>query len=211
MGVIHVSSSAEFNSQLQQGRGVFVDFFAEWCGPCKVVAPIIEHLSSQFPDVIFIKVDVDQCQELAQEYGVRAMPTFVGFLNGQKVGEVVGANKDQMMDLINKVDKPQAFSGQGMKLGGSDGAPAAPMDDAAKAREAREARFAASRPQQHRPHFGLCHLYRHLDIWNDCGMPCAIQCRGMVFTVCYSPSLHVNPCCLPHALLSDDDCRAIVG
>jgi thioredoxin 1 len=81
---------------------VFVDFFAEWCGPCKMVAPKLDELSQKYPHVTFLKVDVDSCQDLAKEHGVSAMPTFVAFLNGEKVDTVVGADLGKIEALITK-------------------------------------------------------------------------------------------------------------
>lgn len=83
---------------------VFVDFFAEWCGPCKQVAPKLEAYAKQYPDVTFLKVDVDNdaTSELSSKNGISAMPTFIAFLNGEEVGKVVGANLGKMEELIKK-------------------------------------------------------------------------------------------------------------
>lgn len=62
------------------------------CGPCKVIAPKVVEFSKEFPDVDFIKVDVDDLSDVAAEYSIRAMPTFLLFKGGEKVAEVVGAN-----------------------------------------------------------------------------------------------------------------------
>ncbi|KAF2268770.1 Cop c 2-like protein [Lojkania enalia] len=69
-----------------------VDAFATWCGPCKVIAPQVVKFSDQYPTAKFYKLDVDDIPELAQELGIRAMPTFILFKNGEKVSDVVGAN-----------------------------------------------------------------------------------------------------------------------
>lgn len=69
-----------------------VDCFATWCGPCKVIAPKVVEFSDKYPNARFYKVDVDEVPDVAQELGIRAMPTFVMFKNGEKVGEVLGAN-----------------------------------------------------------------------------------------------------------------------
>lgn len=62
------------------------------CGPCKVIAPKVVEFSKEFPDVDFVKVDVDDLSDVAAEYSIRAMPTFLLFKDGEKVAEVVGAN-----------------------------------------------------------------------------------------------------------------------
>ncbi|MCR9066797.1 MAG: thioredoxin [Cytophagales bacterium] len=82
---------------------VVVDFFATWCGPCKRIAPDLETLSELEQTVIFMKVDVDELEDLAAKYDVSAMPTFLFFKNGEKVADIVGANfqgiKDKVLSL----------------------------------------------------------------------------------------------------------------
>lgn len=73
---------------------------ATWCGPCKVIAPHIVKMSDAFPSVRFYKLDVDEVPDVAQELGVRAMPTFIVFKNGEKVKEVVGANQKALQTLV---------------------------------------------------------------------------------------------------------------
>lgn len=75
---------------------------ATWCGPCKVIAPEIVKMSEKFSAARFYKLDVDEVPDLAQELGVRAMPTFMVFKNGEKVGEVVGANQKALQALVEK-------------------------------------------------------------------------------------------------------------
>ena len=79
---------------------------ATWCGPCKVIAPQIVKMSDAFPSVRFYKLDVDDVPDVAQELGVRAMPTFYIFNKGDKVNEVVGANQKALEAMVQKeVDK----------------------------------------------------------------------------------------------------------
>ena len=75
---------------------------ATWCGPCKVIAPKIVKMSEAYPSARFYKLDVDEVPDVAQELGVRAMPTFMVFKNGEKVGEVVGANEKSLEALVMK-------------------------------------------------------------------------------------------------------------
>jgi thioredoxin 1 len=71
---------------------IVLDAWAEWCGPCKAIAPKVEEFSTQYPQAKFYKVDVDKVPDVAQELGIRAMPTILFFNNGEKITEVVGAN-----------------------------------------------------------------------------------------------------------------------
>ena len=75
---------------------------ATWCGPCKTIAPRIVAMSKDFPSARFYKLDVDEVPDVAQELGVRAMPTFMVFKKGEKVGEVVGANEKALLALVQK-------------------------------------------------------------------------------------------------------------
>ncbi|PGH26933.1 thioredoxin [Polytolypa hystricis UAMH7299] len=81
---------------------VVIDCFAVWCGPCKQISPAIEEFSKTYTNVGFYKVDVDEVPDVAQELGVRAMPTFFFFKDGQKVDTVVGANAGSIKAAIEK-------------------------------------------------------------------------------------------------------------
>ncbi|KNC76249.1 thioredoxin 1 [Sphaeroforma arctica JP610] len=96
-----VESKEEFYQQTGLLKLTIVDFFAVWCGPCKMIAPFLEELDAKFADVDFIKVDVDELEELAGECGITAMPTFQFYRDGKKVAEVKGANKAKLEDLIS--------------------------------------------------------------------------------------------------------------
>lgn len=82
---------------------VVIDFFATWCGPCKKVAPMYEQMSKLYPSVVFLKVDVDESNEIAEAYDVRAMPTFVVLKDGARVGEVEGADLRSVGNLLDRV------------------------------------------------------------------------------------------------------------
>merc|ERR1712243_126094 len=82
------------------GKLVVVDFFAVWCGPCKMIAPKLEAMDSEMEDVVFLKVDVDECDDLAAEHEVSAMPTFIFFMNGIKVDKFSGANEAKIRETI---------------------------------------------------------------------------------------------------------------
>merc|ERR1712002_1165376 len=99
-----VNSADEFNAVVSKGGLVCVDFFATWCGPCKMIAPYLEELSKELEGkVIFIKVDVDELDELSQEQEVKAMPTFSFFKSGKKLESFAGANKNKIRATIDKL------------------------------------------------------------------------------------------------------------
>ena len=101
--VVHFTD-ANFQSEvIESEKPVLVDFYAEWCGPCKAVAPIVEELAGTYEGKVKIgKVNVDEAGEVAQNYGIMSIPTFILFKNGQIVEKVTGAlNKDA---LVAKLD-----------------------------------------------------------------------------------------------------------
>ncbi|XP_040566629.1 thioredoxin-2 [Lepeophtheirus salmonis] len=101
--VIEIKDLSSFNSQLSEAgtKLVVVDFFATWCGPCKVIAPQIEEWAKSMDDVVFIKVDVDEAEDVAQHYNITAMPTFMLFKETKKVADLMGANVTKLEELIN--------------------------------------------------------------------------------------------------------------
>ena len=101
--VKHVTSEAEWNSERANAGGklIVVDFFAQWCGPCKKIAPYIEQLSNELSDVVFLKVDVDELPDIAAKEDIKAMPTFRFYKGGQTVGELVGASQTKLKELID--------------------------------------------------------------------------------------------------------------
>ncbi|KAF1362777.1 thioredoxin-domain-containing protein [Lizonia empirigonia] len=92
-GVHNLQTKAAFDEALADKSSLMVlDCFATWCGPCKVIAPQVVKFSGTYPNARFYKLDVDEVPDVAQELGIRAMPTFLLFKGGDKVAEVVGAN-----------------------------------------------------------------------------------------------------------------------
>ncbi|XP_011636234.1 thioredoxin-2 isoform X1 [Pogonomyrmex barbatus] len=81
---------------------VVIDFFAVWCGPCKMIGPMIEDLAKDMQDIVFLKVDVDECEDVAAEYEISSMPTFV-FIKESKVLETFsGANIEKLKNTIQQ-------------------------------------------------------------------------------------------------------------
>jgi len=105
MGVHNVANKAEFDSAISDNKVVVLDAFATWCGPCKVIAPTVAKFSEEYTGAHFIKLDVDEVPDVAQELGIRAMPTFLVFKNGEKISEVVGANAKSLLAAIESAVK----------------------------------------------------------------------------------------------------------
>lgn len=84
---------------------VIVDFWAEWCGPCHIMSPIIDEVSKEFEGKAKIgKVNVDENQVISSKYGIMSIPTILAFKDGKVIGQLVGARpKKDLVDLINKV------------------------------------------------------------------------------------------------------------
>lgn len=101
MSVIHVNSVQEFDNTVEHGLAC-IDFFATWCRPCKMIAPQFEAMSAKYPQVKFLKVDVDIHKSLAGRYGIKAMPTFKVLGDGLVVGEIQGANLPAVEQLLIK-------------------------------------------------------------------------------------------------------------
>ena len=96
-----ILTSEEFNEKIANGL-VVIDFFADWCGPCKMLAPIFDEISKEMKDVNFYKVDVDQSIDKAYEYKVASVPTVLIFKDGELVDKFVGfMPKEQILEKIN--------------------------------------------------------------------------------------------------------------
>ena len=101
MAILHVNES-EFDREVLQDSGtVLVDFWATWCGPCRMLAPILEELSGQHPELKIVKVDVDENRDLALQYGIESIPTLLVFKGGKLVNQAVGARpKSGVLQLL---------------------------------------------------------------------------------------------------------------
>ncbi len=85
-------NSDSFDAEVLQAGGlVVVDMYADWCGPCKMMAPVIDGLSEDYEDVKFCKLNVDEADDVAAKYGVMSIPTFLFIKDGQLVKTIVGA------------------------------------------------------------------------------------------------------------------------
>ncbi|MDR0545822.1 MAG: thioredoxin [Mycoplasmataceae bacterium] len=85
-----IKSLNEFDNLIKTNKYVLIDFYASWCGPCKMLAPIIENLSKQFQNITIVKIDVDSATELAQSQQIMSIPTLQLYADGIKVFQHVG-------------------------------------------------------------------------------------------------------------------------
>lgn len=94
--------SSNFDRTISSHGLILVDFWAEWCGPCKMMHPIFERLAKRYRNVKFARVNVDNAQEIAMRFGVQAIPTFIMFKNGQPVDRMMGAVGEPGIHMIVK-------------------------------------------------------------------------------------------------------------
>ncbi|MDR0217760.1 MAG: thioredoxin TrxA [Enterobacteriaceae bacterium] len=101
--VIHLADNDFDGNKLKSEGIVLVDFWAEWCGPCKMVAPILEEIASDYAGKLTVaKLNVDDHTETAPKFGIRGIPTLMLFKDGEKVAVKVGAlSKDQLKEFLN--------------------------------------------------------------------------------------------------------------
>jgi len=98
-----IENKAEYEQLLKDNKSVFVDFYADWCGPCKMVGPIVEELSADYPDVTFVKVNVDNTPDIAEMYGIMSIPTMIAFKNGEIADSMLGFNpKEAIAAVVEK-------------------------------------------------------------------------------------------------------------
>ncbi|TKY65220.1 Thioredoxin H2 [Spatholobus suberectus] len=91
-----------YNEVKETSKLVVIDFSATWCGPCRFMEPVIKEMAGKFTDVEFVKIDVDELSDVAREFNVEAMPTFVLMKRGKESDRVVGADKDELEKKIEK-------------------------------------------------------------------------------------------------------------
>jgi thioredoxin 1 len=99
-----IKNAKEYDDVLSSNKSVFVDFYADWCGPCKMVSPIVEKLAEENTGIVFIKVNVDENPDIAQRYGIMSIPTLIAMKDGKPVQTSVGFKpKEELEDMIASI------------------------------------------------------------------------------------------------------------
>ena len=101
MSVIKLSEN-NFSSEILNAKSVaLVDFYADWCGPCKMVSPIVDEIAEENPDIVVGKVNVDEASALAMQYGVVSIPTLIAFKGGKEAERIIGYRpKEDILDIL---------------------------------------------------------------------------------------------------------------
>lgn len=98
-----ITSSQEFNNVINSPDTlIIIDFHAQWCGPCKRIAPDYNKLATEYNNCIFLKINIEECERIAEKYNVSALPTFICLKNNEIVFESSGANLQKIRDFLKK-------------------------------------------------------------------------------------------------------------
>lgn len=101
--IVHTSDSAFDADVLQNGKAVLLDFWAEWCGPCKMIAPLLDEVADKYEEQLdVVKLNVDENPNTAQKYGIRSIPTLILFKDGAVQAQIMGAMpKSQLEEFLD--------------------------------------------------------------------------------------------------------------
>lgn len=99
--ILKVTSKKFEEEVLQSDKVVLVDFYANWCGPCKMLAPIMQEIANENSNIKVVKVNIDEAQDLAEKYDVMSIPTTVAIKNGQEIDRIVGyVGKETILNMV---------------------------------------------------------------------------------------------------------------
>lgn len=102
MSIIHVNKENFQQEVLQSDKPVLIDFWANWCGPCRMIAPVIEEIAQEREDIKVVKIDVDEAQELAIQYQIMSIPTLLVVEKGKVVNQSIGVKpKDKILEMLD--------------------------------------------------------------------------------------------------------------
>lgn len=100
---VHVESAEHLDELVAENDVVLVDYYADWCGPCKMLEPTVEEIAEE-TDAAVLKVDIDELQELAQDQGIRSVPTLQFYADGEQAEQVIGVqDKDDLVEIIEQL------------------------------------------------------------------------------------------------------------
>ena len=103
MGVLKITSENFMSEVLESSQKVLIDFYADWCGPCKMMGPVVEEIAEEHSDVKVVKIDVDNAEDIAIKYQIMSIPTLVVVKDGQEVNRSIGLiSKEKIEELIEK-------------------------------------------------------------------------------------------------------------
>ena len=102
MSIVNLTRNNFKTEVMQSDKTVLIDFWAEWCGPCRMMSPVIDEVAETLSDVKVCKVNVDEASDLASMFGIKSIPTLVVIKNGQTVNKSIGLiSKEQVLQLLN--------------------------------------------------------------------------------------------------------------
>lgn len=101
MAIVHITKDNYQELVMNSAKPVVLDFWAAWCGPCRMLAPILEQIAAERDDILIGKIDVDQEMELAMQFGIVSIPTLIFITNGEVVDKVVGyMPKEELLEHL---------------------------------------------------------------------------------------------------------------
>lgn len=100
--MLEITNQKDYDRIINENKFVFIDFYTQWCGPCKKISPYIEELSEIFDNIKFIKIDVEEMPELSNFFKIEAMPTFILLKNKKEERKIVGCDKEKLKKMLKE-------------------------------------------------------------------------------------------------------------